>query len=47
VLNNRRNRHGFGYTTTDSIDAEISQVYALVWQRCSAPRSNDILQLER
>jgi hypothetical protein len=47
VLNNRRNRHGFGYTTTDSIDAEISQVYAVVWQRCSAPRSNDILQLER
>jgi len=47
VLNNRRNRLGYGYITTDSIDAEISHVYALVWRHCSAPQPTDILQLSR
>jgi len=31
VLNNRRKRSGDGLISTDSIDAEIAHVYALVW----------------
>jgi hypothetical protein len=31
VLNNRQNRHGYGLSSTDSLDAEI------LWRRCSAP----------
>jgi hypothetical protein len=48
VLNNRYNRHSFGYISTDSIDAEITHRYGLYWRRCGAsPHSNDILNLDR
>ena len=47
VLNNRHNRHGYGYISTDSIDAEISHIYALVWQRCAEPQDHSIMELER
>lgn len=33
-LNNSRNRRGSGIITTDSIDGELTQVYAIKWKRC-------------
>ena len=48
VLNNRRNRQGYGLISTDSIDAEISHIYAIVWQRCAEePPDHSIMELER
>jgi hypothetical protein len=47
MLNNRRNRHGYGYISTDSIDAEISHVYSIQWRRCGGSQEHGILQLDR
>jgi hypothetical protein len=47
VLNNRRNRSGYGYISTDSIDAEIAHVYSILWRQCGGSQEHGILQLDR
>ena len=34
-LSNTFNRNGFGLLTQDSIDGHISQIYSIIWRRCS------------
>ena len=47
VLNNQRNRHGYGYISTDSIDAEIPHVYSILWRRCADTHTNRALEINR
>jgi len=47
VLNNRRNRQGYGLISTDSIDAEIYHVYSLSWRQCSGGPVTSPLSITR